>query len=91
MMKDREKDREIWKKQSATLNCASHGYPPPVVSWLKDDVVVSSSDTLTVNKSGIYECWANNTHGEDFKPVHVSITSKSLEKLWQPFSSQFNN
>ena len=75
MIKEREKDREIWQKE-VTLNCAAHGYPTPVLSWWKDNVVISNSDKLTVNKSGIYECWANNTHGEDFKPIHVSITSE---------------
>ena len=78
MIKEREKDRGIWKKQmEVTLNCAAHGYPTPVICWLKDNVIISSVDTITVNKSGTYECWANNTHGQDFKPVGVSITSMS--------------
>lgn len=77
MIKDRKKLREIWKKQTkVTLSCAAYGYPTPLISWLKDNVIISSSDTLTVNESGTYECWANNSHGADIKPVDVSITSK---------------
>ena len=77
MIKEKNKLREIWKKQTkVTLSCAAYGYPAPFISWQKDNVIISRSDTLTVNTSGTYECWANNSHGEDFKPVDVSITSK---------------
>lgn len=77
-IKEREKSRDIWHKEGSalTLSCEAYGYPTPVISWLRDGILVkNNSNTLQINQSGIYECWANNTHGRKYKPINVEITS----------------
>ena len=75
----------MWRSvgESITLSsCAAHGHPTPEIAWMKDGVILNTdSDTLditdsaTVEDSGVYECWANNTHGEEYMPYYVNVTS----------------
>ena len=91
-MKNRNnKERQIWRSvgESITLSsCSAHGHPTPEIAWMKDGVILNTdSDTLeitdsaTVEDSGVYECWANNTHGEEYMPYHVNITSGLTAKI----------
>ena len=84
-MKDRfSKGRQIWRSigDNIVLKCAAYGQPKPVISWMKDgEILKTDSDTIEINSatvedSGVYECWANNTHGAEYMPFHVNITSE---------------
>ena len=78
-------ERQMWRSvgESITLSsCAAHGHPTPEIAWMKDgEIFNTDSDTLditdsaTVEDSGVYECWANNTHGEEYMPYYVNVTS----------------
>lgn len=76
--------KQVWGKigEDIELSCSAHGQPTPVLSWIKNGVTLNTdSSTLkissaTMEDSGIYECWANNTHGEEYMPFYVNITSR---------------
>lgn len=56
-----------------TLICSASGYPIPSYTWfdLTNDVVISETNTTTINKDGIYQCNASNT----IKTVKYSIST----------------
>uniref|UniRef100_UPI00398EE55D hemicentin-1-like n=1 Tax=Pristiophorus japonicus TaxID=55135 RepID=UPI00398EE55D len=70
---------------SLTLRCSSSGYPPPVLSWLKDGVPLTSSDrvqftaggkTLKIENvgegdAGAYICMATSAAGE--QQLHYTV------------------
>jgi hypothetical protein len=64
-----------------TLECAAEGYPAPLISWVKDKVVIKSGSgslqlmSLKLNDSGVYECWANNSNGFDARLYKLEVTS----------------
>ncbi|XP_078407396.1 LOW QUALITY PROTEIN: hemicentin-1-like [Cetorhinus maximus] len=72
---------------SLTLRCPSSGYPPPILSWLKDGVPLTRSDriqfmaegkTLKIENvgesdAGTYICVATNAAGEQHLQYTVDI------------------
>ncbi|XP_038637840.1 LOW QUALITY PROTEIN: hemicentin-1-like [Scyliorhinus canicula] len=72
---------------SLSLRCSSSGYPPPVLSWLKDGIRLTSSDriqfmaegkTLKIEKvgesdAGDYVCVATSASGEQQLQYTVDI------------------
>lgn len=81
---DMKTNRYVWMEETKdlTLTCDAKGYPAPVITWVKDnEVIQSASRTLQLqdvrlNQSGIYECWANNTHGADARQFDLFVTSQ---------------
>uniref|UniRef100_A0A915A505 Ig-like domain-containing protein n=1 Tax=Parascaris univalens TaxID=6257 RepID=A0A915A505_PARUN len=52
------------------IDCEADGAPPPEVSWIKDDKIVSTNGTLHIERisasdQGKYECVAINSEGRD--------------------------
>lgn len=73
---ERPTDIIIAAGQTAQIPCLAHGAPPPVITWIKDNVriteanrfSVSSSGSLTIRDigkadEGRYECAARNSIG----------------------------
>jgi hypothetical protein len=64
-----------------TLECAAEVYPAPLISWVKDKVVIKSVSgslqfmNLKLNDIGVYECWANNSNGFDARLYKLEVTS----------------
>ena len=85
-MKDRfNKGRQMWRSVGENIvlkSCAAYGQPTAAISWRKDgQILKTDSDTIEINSatvedSGVYECWANNTHGAEYMPFHLNITSE---------------
>ena len=85
-MKDRfSNGRQIWRSIGENIvlqSCAAYGRPTPSTSWMKDGKILKTNsnaievNSATVQDSGVYECWANNTHGAEYMLFHVNITSE---------------
>lgn len=82
---DHRSRRYAWLKGgSITYTCDAEGYPAPVLSWVKDKVVIETgSNSLQlrnaqINDSGVYECWANNSNGFDARVYTLKVTSKQI-------------
>ncbi|XP_072421818.1 hemicentin-1-like isoform X1 [Chiloscyllium punctatum] len=72
---------------SLTLTCSSSGYPPPVLSWLKDGVSLTDSDRIQLmgegktlkienvreSDAGTYTCMATSAAGEEHLQYTVDI------------------
>ena len=70
-------DSEVRRGDTATLYCVAHGHPAPVVTWLKDNQVLSSNRKITqptANSLKVLIVMCLSEH----KPVDVVHTSSSV-------------
>ena len=62
-----------------TITCTATGDPPPLISWSRGGVVISTQGTLSLGPSvargdaGVYSCIASNTAGSDSREVTVDV------------------
>ena len=64
-------DKIVMEKETVTFHCNASGSPTPNITWVKDGLIVSTGDTLSLtaerNLSGKYWCLANNGLGITIK------------------------
>ena len=84
--------QEVEYGNDATLNCSASGNPSPTISWRFGNEILASSSkydistsgnssilivkSLSRNDSGSYECYANNTKGNNSKTSELILLSK---------------
>ena len=84
----------VKEKQNVTLPCKATGFPPPVITWYKDDHVMEEKrrhykkrnleiKNILYEDHGIYTCRAENLLGRIQLSVNVTVTGK--------YSIQINN
>lgn len=75
---DNPTEKKVLLRKPLTLECEAGGHPPPALTWLKDGVPVTSSDSVMVlqggrkieilnadvSDSGRYVCVATSIAGE---------------------------
>uniref|UniRef100_A0A0N5BTT3 Hemicentin-1 n=1 Tax=Strongyloides papillosus TaxID=174720 RepID=A0A0N5BTT3_STREA len=81
IIKDKDEIIELTTKQSYILECKVVGNPEPVISWLKDGVLLNEYNPyleINSNESGnhLYTCKAENKVGADYKDFSVKIIGK---------------
>ena len=75
----------VIESNDATLYCNATGNPVPSIKWIRrsrgDDTIVSNKSALVFpaiyrNESGLYQCIANNSVGNDSKNCTVDVQCK---------------
>ena len=64
-----------------TLTCSARGDPPPAVTWLRNDIIVSAMaslllDPVTRGDAGTYTCVASNSVGSVSGDVELDVQCK---------------
>ena len=75
----------VSESNDATLNCNATGNPVPSIKWIRrstGEVAIVSNNSVLVfaaihgNESGLYQCIANNSIGNDSKNWTVDVHCK---------------
>lgn len=78
---DNATELEVIKGNDFILDCSVNGFPKPIVQWIFNDEIVSTNETLIINKAeindqGIYRCNATNAHGSDEQIYKLRVLCK---------------
>ena len=78
-------NKTVKEGASVSLNCIVIGFPAPFVAWSKIGGGVISHDrwlnitSITKADRGKYQCFANNTCGNDVKFTSINLQCKILK------------
>lgn len=82
----------VKEKQNVTLPCKATGFPPPIITWYKDDNVLEERrkhfkkrnleiKNILYDDNGIYTCTAENMLGRVQLSVNLTVKGKYSMKI----------
>ena len=77
------KNQSVTYNSSIQFNCSLTGFPTPEILWAKDEVNLTSNNTLTIRQvrwedSGKYTCSAENSEGSKNSTFWIEVAGGTV-------------